>query len=188
MDVRRTDRRNTTLDSIPPSTPLRGALAAGRAGLAEAAARARPTASPEAVRALSRPSPETRVAARLDRFYAEMRTTYQLDRRQVVVSPHFQSNMGRTTAEIQAARARIEKLVGKQTFPKLGMAAAHATGTRGTAADVRKTVQAMLDAGGLRPYGSMPPERPAAALSESAKRICRGALEVEGEDRRATLQ
>ncbi|MBK9001331.1 MAG: hypothetical protein IPM35_36895 [Myxococcales bacterium] len=108
--------------------------------------------TPKAVESLSRPSRETEVRARLDRFYNDMKATYRVDGEEVRVSPHFRSNFGQTEADIQARVRKIAKLVGKEKFPSIALAAAHATGTRGSAKNIAKTVQAMIDAGGLTPY------------------------------------
>lgn len=161
MDVSRAGRRNVTPEPGPSSTPpLRRAVAAGRPLLVDRAgelsAKWRKPVASAAVRVLARPNPESQLRARLDRFYSEMRAPYLVGGREVRVTPHFATLHGLGGTRQIAALAKIRKLVGAEKFQALGPKPARATSTRGSASDVHKTVQAMIEAGGLRAYGSMP--------------------------------
>ncbi|MBK7583813.1 MAG: hypothetical protein IPI67_26925 [Myxococcales bacterium] len=160
MDITGTSRRRVEVDAAPPSSPMLGrAVAAGRPLVGRSGPLAQKAPSPEAVRALSRPSPEAQLRARLDRVMAEMHSPYQVDGREVKVAPHFHSLKGLTDEVIAADVVRIRKAVGPEKFKEIAMSAARATSSRGAAADVRKTVQAMLDAGVHRRYGKVPLEQ-----------------------------
>lgn len=160
MDVTGVSRRRPELDAAPLSTPRLGrAVAAGRPLVDQSRGLARKAPVPEAVRALSRPDPEARVRARLDRFMAEMQGPYQVDGREVKVTPHFRSLKNLDGKVVAADVVRVRNAVGAEKFKEIAMAAARATGSRGSAADVRKTVQALLDAGAHRKYVNVPAEQ-----------------------------
>lgn len=157
MDVRPTQGRQRHafgLDSSEPPSParMRSAVRPARDLARTVDAKTLKAPAPEAVKRLSEPSRETEIRARLDRFYADMNASYRVDGEEVRVAPHFRSNFGREKPQIQAQVQKIAKLVGKEKFPSIALSAAHATGTRGSAKHIARTVQAMIDAGGLAPY------------------------------------
>jgi hypothetical protein len=136
------------------------AVAAGQAHVRAAQPRAaRPAQQSPAVTELARHKSADQTGRRLDHYMAKMQGPYVVNGAKVHVTPHFRTLHGESPQVTEAAVGKIRRALGDARFTKIGMSVRHATGSRGSPAQVRETVQALIDAGALRAYSEVPPEQ-----------------------------
>lgn len=101
---------------------------------------------------LSAPASSSSIGKRIDAFYKELSGPYIVDGKRLEVSPAFTSLYGSTNTRPQ--QEKIRRLLGP-AYARLANEVARAVGSRGSPSDIKKTVQALIDAGAL-PFGKPP--------------------------------
>ncbi len=107
-------------------------------------ARVAPRVDVRAVASVRKGAQLEAIGKRLDALLREAQGPYTVGGQSVRVTPAFRTRYGESAAQTAAYVRDIKRAVGPKAWRDIAMAAAHATGSRGSLANIKRVTQALL--------------------------------------------